>query len=199
MFSNALSRLIRKLPPSVRQNSRGEEPIFIKTNTPPELTSINEIMVSGRISRAPEWYEEGGKQLLAFGLRTTFSRMKKEIITENGIMKWSQYFIMGQLHRCVCGYKLLGSKRLDTNEIYENVAPGDLLLVRGALRYKKISDQFIGGSYLGTDVLVSSLFLITKGDGEFTEEMLYTESGTKVNLNQLNRGISKSEIFQYRG
>ena len=199
MLSNTLRRIIFKVPCSVRQIFQGEEPIFIKTDTPPEQTSINEMMVTGRISRAPEWFVEGDKKLLVFGIRTTYSRMKKEIITENGINKWSQYFIMGQLHRCVCGYKFLGIKKLDTNTIYENVELGDLLLVRGALRYKKICDKLTGETYLGTDVLVSSLFLIAKGDGEFREEMLYTERGKKINLNQLNKGISKSEIFQYRG
>ena len=178
---------------------QGEEPILLKTDIPPEQTSINEMMVSGRIYRAPEWYEEGGKKLLVFGIRTTYSRMKKEIITENGINKWSQYFIMGQLHRCVCGYKFLGVKKLDDKKIYENVELGDLLLVRGALRYKKLFDKITGESYLGTDLVVSSLFLIAKGDGIFREEMLYTEKGKKINLQRLNKGILKSEIFEFRG
>ena len=87
-----------------------------------------------------------------------------------------------------------------TNEIYENVALGDLLLSERRFEIQeRYSDKITGETYLGTDLLVSNLFLITKGDGIFREEMLYTESGKKINLDRLNKGILKSEVFEFRG
>ena len=107
MIARNISRICYQSSYGVRRMkwTAFKDPIETRVKTPPEVNSMNYLVISGRISRAPEWYKEDGKDLLALGIRTTYSRMKKEIITENGIVKWSQYFIMGQLHRCVCALK----------------------------------------------------------------------------------------------
>ena len=175
------------------------DPIETRVKTPPEVNSLNHLVISGRISRAPEWYKEEGRDLLALGIRTTYSRMKKEIITENGIVKWSQYFIMGQLHRCVCGYKLLGKERLNLERIYETFNKGDKVIAKGSLRYRALTDPVCNINYTGIDILVTNLILVDQGDGHFNEEVLYTEKGKKIDIGALNKGISMSEIFEYRG
>ncbi|KAI6653645.1 hypothetical protein LOD99_3540 [Oopsacas minuta] len=176
-----------------------KDPIETIVKTPPEVTSLNYILISGRVSRAPEWYEEDGKTLLALGVRTTYSRMKKEIITENGIVKWCQYFIMGQLHRCVCGYKLFGEKQLDLKYISNTINKGDKVIVKGSLRYKKMIDRVCNDKIIGVDILVSSLIVIERGDGDFGDGILHTEAGSKINIGKLNKGILTSEIFEYKG
>ena len=125
--------------------------------------------------------------------------MKKEIITENGIVKWSQYFIMGQLHRCVCGHKLLGEEKLNLKNIYKTFNMGDKVIVKGSLRYRALTDPVCNNSYTGIDILVTNLILVDQGDGHFNDDVLYTEAGKKIDIGALNEGISISEIFEYRG
>eukprot|EP00800_Vazella_pourtalesii_P006896 TRINITY_DN19078_c0_g1_i1.p1 TRINITY_DN19078_c0_g1~~TRINITY_DN19078_c0_g1_i1.p1 ORF type:complete len:202 (+),score=25.86 TRINITY_DN19078_c0_g1_i1:70-675(+) len=201
MIARNISRICYQSSYGVRRMkwTAFKDPIETRVKTPPEVNSMNYLVISGRISRAPEWYKEDGKDLLALGIRTTYSRMKKEIITENGIVKWSQYFIMGQLHRCVCGYKLLGEEKLNLENIYETFNKGDKVIVKGSLRYRALTDHVCNHEYTGIDILVTNLLLIDKGDGHFNDEVLYTEAGKKIDIGALNKGISISEIFEYRG
>ena len=180
MLTRTLSRILSNSSRTLRELwTPFKEPIETIVKTPPEVTSVNSLMISGRVSRAPEWYEEDGKKLLVLGIRTTYSRMKKELITDNGIVKWCQYFIMGQLHRCVCGYKLLGEKQLDLKKISETIHKGDKVVVKGSLRYRVIIDPVCKDKNIGLDILVTNLILIESGDGDFSDENLYTEAGEK--------------------
>ena len=201
MIYRNISRIFYHTPPygSSTQWTIFKDPIETRVKSPPKVNSLNYLVISGRISRAPEWYKEDGKELLALGIRTTYSRMKKEIVTENGIVKWSQYFIMGQIHRCVCGHKLFGEKKLNLADIYETFHKGDKVVVRGSLRYRTLTDPVCNNNYSGLDILVTNLLLVDQGDGHFNEELLYTEDGKKIDIGALNKGISISEIFEYRG
>ena len=42
------------------------DPIETRVKTPPEVNSMNYLVISGRISRAPEWYKEDGKDSFSF-------------------------------------------------------------------------------------------------------------------------------------
>lgn len=178
----------------------GYETQITSTKTTPELLSQNYVIICGRVHRAPQWYEEDGKRLIAFGVRTTYSRIKRDMVKVDGRKHWSHSTLMSRHHRCVCGHTQLGEEELDLEKIYKDIAAGDLALVRGSIRYPTLYDRMVDNVvFHGVDLLVASWSIVTQGDGQFNSDMLYSQNGKKINIPQLNKNIENISRDKYGG